>query len=414
MRAPVSADVDALLMELLSPAGQTDPYPVFRRLHECDGGSGVHRSAVVGKIVTGYRACDAILRHPRVVKDRERGFGRPPAAQHPAVALLHQTMLMADPPDHTRLRRLVSKAFTPHTVAALQPAIEGLLERLLAVVTQRAADGEVIDLMDELAFPFPVGVIGEMIGVPATDQPQFQHLVRALTLALDLVIADADLARADAAALEITAYFDELVAHRRRVPAADLTTALIAAREADDQLSEAELLSMLTLLFLAGFETTTNLIGNGTLALLRHPDQLAALRADPSLIQPAVEELLRYDAPVQMLARVTGAPIPLPDGSTIAADRVMLILLGAANRDPATFSEPDRLWLGRAQAAPVSFGGGIHYCLGAGLARLEARLVFAELLRRFPVIELAAEPDRRAGTNIRGLARLPVRLSIAA
>jgi cytochrome P450 len=169
---------------------------------------------------------------------------------------------------------------------------------------------------------------------------------------------------------------------------------------------------MLTLLFLAGFETTTNLIGNGTLVLLRNPDELAALRRDPTGVGAAVEELLRYDAPVQMLARVTNAPIPLPSGATIAADRAMLILLGAANRDPAVFGDPDRLSLRRREAAPLSFGGGIHYCLGAGLARLEARLVFAELLRRFPVMELAGAPERRSGITIRGLARLPVRLGL--
>jgi cytochrome P450 len=401
-------------MELLSPSAQEDPYRLYRQFHELDGpeGSGVHRSAVVGKIVTSHRACDAILRHPAAIKNHERAFGRPPAAQHPAVALLDRTMLMVDPPDHTRLRRLVSKAFTPHTVAALQPAIVALLGRLLDAVAERAAAGEVIDLMDELAFPFPVGVIGEMIGVPAAEQPQFQHLVRDLTLALDLVIADADLARADAAAAAVGGYFEGLVAQRRAAPRDDLTSALIAAREAEDRLSEAELLSMLTLLFLAGFETTTNLIGNGTLALLRNPDELAALRRDPSGIDAAVEELLRFDAPVQMLARVTNAPIPLPSGGIIAADRAMLILLGAANRDPVAFGEPDRLSLGRREAAPLSFGGGIHYCLGAGLARVEARLVFAELLRRFPVIELAGEPERRSGITIRGLAGLPIRLGL--
>jgi cytochrome P450 len=409
MSAPTAADADGILLELLSPIGRADPYPHYRRLHALGG---VHRSAVVGKIITDYRVCDLILRDSRAVKapDRERP-GRPDPADHGALALLGRTMLMLDPPDHTRLRRLVSKAFTPRTVAELRPAIEELLDQLLAPIAAQAADGAVIDLMDELAFPFPVGVIGRMIGVPAPDQPQFQDLVRDLTRALDLIVAEGELARADAAAERVAAYFTDLVAERRRHPADDLTSALIATREADDRLSEPELLAMLTLLFLAGFETTTNLIGNGVLALLDEPAQTARLREDPGGVPVAVEELLRFDAPVQMLARATIAPIELPDGGVIRADRDMLLLLGAANRDPRVFTDPDRLRLDRDEGPPISFGGGIHYCLGAGLARLEARLVFTALLDRFCAIEPAGAPARREGGTVRGLLHLPLRLT---
>jgi cytochrome P450 len=407
----VTADVDQLLLGLMSPDGRADPYPYYHRFHRLGA---VHRSPLVGKVVSGYRACDAVLRDPRAViaHDRDRP-GRPDPRKHESLALLNRTILMTDPPDHTRLRRLVSRAFTPRTVAALGPAMHRLLHELLAPVTERAAAGEVVDLMDELAFPFPVRVIGQLVGVPATDQTQFQRLVRDLTLAMDLIVADADLARADAAAAGVTAYFEELVARRRRQPADDLASALLGtgSGSAGEQLTESELPAMLTLLFLAGFETTTNLIGNGVLALLRHPDQLAALAADPTAVPAAIEELLRYDPPVQMVARWTAAPLALPDGTTIDAHRSVLVLLGAANRDPAVYVDPDRLLLNRDEASPVSFGGGIHSCLGAGLARLEARLVLTELLRRFATIELADEPTRRTGASIRGLARLPLWLA---
>jgi cytochrome P450 len=286
----------------------------------------------------------------------------------------------------------------------LQAAIEEILADRLAGLS-----GEV-DLMDELAFPFPVAVIGRLIGVPSDDQPQFQQLVRDLTDALDLAVADSDLTRADAAADTIVDYFTGLVAERRRQPADDLVSALIAVQEGGDRLTGNELLSTLVLLFLAGFETTTNLIGNGMHALLTHPDELAALRADPGLLPAAVEELLRFATPVQVIPRVTAEEVALPDGTVIPADRHLLVLIGAANHDPRVFTDPGALKLDRNEAATLSFGSGIHYCLGAGLARLEARLVFGALLTRFREIELAGTPQWRDGLTVRGLNELRLKV----
>lgn len=405
-------DVDEVLAELLTPAGRHDLAGVFRRLHNLGE---LHRSQFLGRFVTSYRNVDAVLRDPRVVRTRpSRPHPLPGHAEHSSRRLLNSTFMLQDPPDHTRIRRLVGKAFTPRSVAGLQAAIE----EILAARLDRLDDHTEVDLMGELAFPFPVAVIGRLIGVPEPDQPQFQRLVRDLTDALDLAVADADLtvSDADAAADTIVEYFAGLVAERRRQPADDLVSALIAVSdENDDRLTETELIATLTLLFLAGFETTTNLIGNGMHALLTHPDELAALRKavlqkDPAALPAAVEELLRFDTPVQVVPRLTAADVTLPDGTVVPGDRHLLVLVGAANHDPRAFTDPGVLRLDRSEATTLSFGSGIHYCLGAGLARLEARLVFGALLRRFPTIELAETPQWRDGLTVRGLNRLRLRL----
>jgi cytochrome P450 len=401
MAAPTT-NVDEVLAQLLTPEGRRDLAGVFRRLHDLGE---LHRSAFLGRFVTSYRNVDAVLRDPRVVRTRPgRPAPLPGHDEHSSRRLLNTTFMLQDPPDHTRIRRLVSKAFTPRSVAGLRSAIE---EILAARLDRLSGD---VDLMNELAFPFPVAVIGRLIGVPEADQPPFQRLVRDLTDALDLAVADSDLSRSDEAADTILEYFRGLVAERRRQPADDLVSALIAVREEGDRLTEDELLATLTLLFLAGFETTTNLIGNGMYALLTHPAELAALRADPTMMPAAVEELLRFDTPVQVIPRVTAEEVTLPDGTVIPGDRHLLVLLGAANHDPRAFSDPGVLRLNRAEAATLSFGSGIHYCLGAGLARLEAQLVFGALLDRFSSIELAETPQWRDGLTVRGLDRLPLTL----
>jgi cytochrome P450 len=404
MTAPAT-DVDEVLAELLTPAGRGDLAGVYRRLHELGE---LHRSAFLGRFVTSYRNVDAVLRDPRVVRRRpSRPLPLPGNDEHSSRRLLNTTFMLQDPPDHTRIRRLVSRAFTPRSVAGLRVAIEEILAERLDAISGHTE----IDLMDELAFPFPVAVIGRLIGVPPADQPQFQQLVRDLTHALDLTVADSDLTRSDAAADTILDYFRALVAERRRRPAGDLVSGLIAVREEGGKgLTEDELLATLTLLFLAGFETTTNLIGNGTYALLTHPDELAALRADPSAMPAAVEELLRFDTPVQVVPRVTAGSVTLPDGTVIPGDRHLMVLIGAANHDPRAFTDPGTVKLARAEAATLSFGSGIHYCLGAGLARLEARLVFGALLARFPSIDLAETPQWRDGLTVRGLNQLRLTL----
>ena len=415
MSIDAAYDVDRIVAELFTPpAGLQDPYPHYRRLHEQGV---VHRTGVgwVDWLVTGYHAGNGVLRDPRVIRAADRVQpGRPDRAEHISEALLQRLMHRTDPPDHTRLRRLVSKAFTPRTVAGQQPAIEAVLDDLLEPITQRAAAGEQVDLVTELALPLPIAVIGRMVGVPAADWQQFQAIVRDFSYAVELAIDAHDLALADAAAREVITYFEALIAERRRHPADDLTSALVAVHESGDRLTEEELLATLVLLFMAGFETTTHLIGNGMLALLEHPDQLRALRDNPDGVPDAVEELLRYDSPVQFIAGFTAEPVVLADGTAVPADHFILSMIGAANHDPRVFTRPERLQLDRTEAPPASFGGGIHYCLGSGLARLEGRLAFSELLTRFSAIELAGPANRRQGLSVRGLASLPLQLTPAA
>jgi cytochrome P450 len=319
------------------------------------------------------------------------------------------SMLLADPPDHTRLRKLANRAFTPKRVAELRPSIQSMVDTIL----DRMADTGSSDVVSDLAFPLPVAVIGELLGVPESDRAGFQPLVRRLTVGIE-PFADNDAMRAALEAQdEARAYFAELLARRRAEPAEDMLTALAHARESDDSLTDDEVIATSILLFAAGFETTTNLIGNGLLALLQHPAEFDRLRADPSLAQSATEELLRWDSPVQMNARVALEPAEVA-GEEVTPGQMILVLQGAANRDPDRFVDPDRLDIGRADSGPISFGGGAHHCLGAPLARLEGEIVFASLARRFAAIELESDTlDWKPGITLRGLAALPVSLKAA-
>jgi cytochrome P450 len=260
-----------------------------------------------------------------------------------------------------------------------------------------------VDFVDAFAFPLPVNVIGELLGVPEPDRAQFQTLIRDWSQILEIITLEV-LAVADPAAATVRAYLAELVSLRRREPGPDLISALVAAEEEGDRLTEDELLTMAALLFAAGFETTTNLLANGLVAVLGNPAQAGLMHRDPVT---AVEELLRFDTPVQLVSRVAYEPVEL-GGVTVDAGERVVAYLGAGNRDPERFADPDRLDLARGDCAPLSFGGGIHYCLGAPLARLEAQVAFPALLRRFPHIELAGTPERRDSLAIRGFVRLPV------
>ncbi len=414
--APSVGPADALLFELLAtPEGRADPYPRYAALREQWP---VHRlvldvpgSSVGTWVLSRFDFCQAALRHPRVGKDfasmqRRWGLDESEVAAQQVFSSERPTMLFSDPPDHTRLRGLVSKAFTPRTVEALRPQVVRLTDEVLDSV----GTGEV-DVMAALAFPLPVSVIGEMLGVPPADRPQFQRLVRASAAALEPYVSPESLDRANQATLEMEDYFRHLVAERRERPCDDLLSQLIAAEDGGDQLSTQELLSTAILLFAAGFETTTNLIGNGLLALLRHPGELDRLRRDPALLGSAVDELLRYDSPVQVNGRVAGNDVEI-DGHAFPAGATLLVLQGAANRDPRRFPDPDRLDVGRADGASMSFGTGIHFCLGAALARLEGQVVFGRLLERYSSIELLDDnPRYRDSITLRGLAELPVRLT---
>jgi cytochrome P450 len=417
-------ELDALFLETIgTPEGRQDPYGRYRLLREA---APVYRSGVGFVVCTRYEECQFALRDPRLGKEeadreervRER-FGH--LEIFPRILELtsdRRSLLFLNPPDHTRLRALVSKAFTPRTVERLRPDIVQLVDDLL----DRIPTGEVVDIMEALAYRLPVAVISKMLGVPSKDWPRFREVMGRATVLLEPVIADDEIEPAFEAQAELEEYFADLVAIRRRHPLDDLLSGLIAVEEGTDKLTEMELISTAILLFGAGFETTTNLIGNGLLALLRHPDELARLRADlasegtagngeGATMRAAVEELLRYDSPVQFDGRhafedIELAGLPIPAGSEI------ITVLGAANRDPARFSDPERLDLRRDEGPPMSFASGIHFCLGASLARAEGQVAFDRLLARYRSIELATEaPAFKNRITLRGLAELPVVLS---
>jgi hypothetical protein len=405
-----------LAFELLAgvPDVVVDPYPHYRALREQ---APVHRMEVPGLgavwVLTRYDDCKAVLASHDFGKGTRDAPGRL-GFQDEAVAAVVDSferrgtpMLMLNPPDHTRIRGLVSRAFTPRRVEALRSRIRELVDGVLNDV----GTGDV-DLLDVLGFPLPVAVIGELVGVPAEDHPRFRSLVRTAASSLEL-FADLDVLRAaDAALAEMTTYFEALVEDRRVAPRDDLLSALIAVEDDGDTLRRDELIANVILLFAAGFETTTNLIGNGVVALSMHPEQLDRIRGDRSLVPGAVEEILRFDSPVQLDARQALVDAVLPDGSTVPQGETVVTFLGAANRDPARFADAERFDVGRVDNAPLSFAWGIHHCLGAGLARVEGQCVLEGLLDRYAAIEVLDDPPRwRRSLTLRGLERLRVGLS---
>jgi cytochrome P450 len=387
----------------MDPDFIADPYPTYRTLREQDP---VHESPLGFWVLTRYDDVVAALRDPRLIKEPIQSIvaARIGAAVSPVGAL---SMLDRDPPDHTRLRSLVSKAFTPRVVETLRPRIQAIVDGLL----DRACDAGRMDLIEELAYPIPVVVICEMLGVPVEDHERFKGWGVDLARGLDSILLgpESEVAkRSQAARRALGDYFRELIATRRHAPRHDLLSALIAAEEAGDKLTEDELLATCVLLLIAGHETTVNLIGNGTLALLRHPDQMRRLRENPDLIVTAVEELLRFDGPVQRTARIPSADMKIGGKSVKAGDMVMPFI-AAADRDPAQFPDPDRLDLGRTDNRHIAFGWGIHFCLGAPLARVEAQIAINTMLARCPKLALATDrPDYRLSLTLRGLSSLPV------
>ncbi len=383
------------------PAVMADPYPYYRLMREQDP---VHWSDTVRSwLLTRHADVSELLRDDRFSADRtlsERYVPPPPGRARAA-----RSMLVVDPPDHTRLRNLASKAFTPRMVERLRPRIESISTDLV----DRLGREREVDLIADFAYPLPVIVIAEMLGVPARDRAQFQEWSAVLVKGLDPFVDAATYEAVFDARDALVDYLRGIVAERRQEPRDDLITGMIAAREKGDFLSEGELVAMCNLLLVAGHETTVNLIGGGTLALLRWPDQLDRLRREPALARTAVEELLRYASPVQWTGRVALAELEL-GGRRIVRSQSVVGFLGAANRDPAVFADPDRLDIGRDPNPNMAFGRGIHFCLGAPLARLEAQVALPMLVDRFPDLRLAGEPEPRPTWNLRGLARLPVAL----
>jgi pimeloyl-[acyl-carrier protein] synthase len=381
------------------PAVMADPYPYYRRMREEDP---VHwNDTVRAWFLTRHGDVVDLLRDDRFSADRTRSerFRPPP----PHRRREGRSMLVLDPPDHTRLRNLVNKAFTPRTVERLRPRVEAIAAEILDHID--SADG--FDLVRDFAYPLPVIVIAEMLGVPAADRAAFQQWSAVLVRGLDPLVSEEEQEVVFDARDALLDYLRGVLMQRRREPQDDMLTSLIAAEESGDIFSEGELLAMCNLLLVAGHETTVNLIGNGVLALLENPDQLARLRRDPDLIGTAVDELLRYTSPVQWTGRVAAAEIEL-GGRTIQPPQSVIGILGAANRDPEVFTDPDRLDLGRHPNPHVAFGRGIHFCLGAPLAHLEAEVAMPMLLERFPRLRMAGEPEQRPTWVLRGLRRLPV------
>jgi len=390
-----------------------DPYPVYARLREHDP---IHRSVpAYGWALFRYDHVLEALRDPRFSAD-DRNFqhfdrmhrqaireGLAEADEEP-----EPTMLRSDPPRHTRLRGLVNKAFTPRAVEKLRPRVEELAEELL----DRAESRGRFDVMRDYAIPLPVTVIAEMLGVPAEERDTFKRWSDALVGFLDpLASPGPDVLRQ--VRDEFFTYVDGIANERRRAPRDDLISALVQAEEAGDRLSGRELHATVALLLAAGNETTTNLIGNGVLALLRQPEEWSRLVSEPKLVDSAVEELVRYDSPVQFTGRVALDDVDFY-GARIRRGQNVVLVLASANRDPAVFPEPDRLDVGRENNRHLGFGRGPHFCLGAGLARLEARIALSALLRRFPQLRFAGDDLSavrwRKLLFLRGLAELPVRV----
>jgi cytochrome P450 len=314
------------------------------------------------------------------------------------------SMLFQDPPNHTRLRSLVSKAFTPRAIERLAPRIVEIVDELLAAV----ATADRFDVIETLAVPLPVIVIAEMLGIDPTDRRDFKRWSEWQAMSLNPLLTAAEQTQCAEADAELEAYLQRAIAERRAHPREDLISALIAAKEGDDQLTDTEIVTMCELLLAAGNVTTTDLIGNGVWCLLRHPDQLQKLRDDPSLIANAVEEILRFESPVVQTARIPTADVKI-GGCPMRRGESVLAFLAAANRDPERYPEPDRFDITRKDVHHHSFGGGAHFCLGAPLARLEAQLAIAVLVERFPSLRLADEPlEWRALPAFRGLVKLPV------
>ncbi len=389
----------------LDPAFIADPYPVY---HQLRAAAPVWQSPLGQWVMTRYEDVALVLRDKRFGKNyaenMKRRYGEN-ALNEPAVASLARTMLVLDPPDHTRLRGLVTKAFTARRVEEMRPRIASIVDQLI----DRVAGKGTMDVIWDFAHRLPVIVICDMLGIPEEDRGQFFDQSKVNGRLIDPVpLTREEMDAVNASGAVIGAYFDTLFERRRKDPKDDLTTQLVQAEEAGDRLSTEELKANVGLLFAAGHETTANLIGNGLLALQRNPEQWEALKADPSLIPNAMEELLRFDSSVQMTGRVALEALEI-GGVKLDKGASIVCFLGAANRDPAIYAEPDKLDVRRQNIRPLSFGGGIHHCLGAQLARIEAHEAFAGLARRLPKLQITelTNPAWRRSFTLRGLTNLP-------
>lgn len=409
-----SAPAADVLWDPFDPAFRANPYPYYDRLRT---EAPVYLAPGGSFVLTRYSDVFATLRSNRVSRDveanaiidenDERAVRRRNRRRGGAKSILN-----LDPPDHTRLRRLVSKAFTPRAIDALRPRIVEMVDERLDV----AAEAGEIELIDSLAFPVPFLVISELLGMPTERGDELREWSQALTKGLEPAATMEELDESEAAVMKLVPYLIEVIEDRRTSPSDDLLSGLLAVEDDGDTLSPEELISFVILLYVAGHETTVNLIGNGALALLRNPDQLRSWRNDPSLDATAIDEILRFDGPVQHTVRVAMEPITFDGigGEPVVVEpgQTLLTVLGAANHDPAMFDDPHALQLDRPNAGKhTAFSAGIHYCLGASLAKLEATVALTHLIRRFDTIEVAGEPHFRDRITIRGVDRLPLRVT---
>jgi cytochrome P450 len=404
----VTVDQAPLSFNPFTPGFTDDPYPHFAELR---AGNPIEQNELGFWALWRYAEAFDVLRAKMSVQDDKVIHVGPMADVYEQVYAEKgldsgvKSMLDLDPPDHTRLRKLVSKAFTPRTIEQLTPSVEKLVDEALDTIE----DAGSVNLIDALAFPLPFTVISLMLGMPDTDTDKLRELSGTVVRSLEPVPDEATVRAIVDADVELVELASAAIAWKRANPADDLLTALINAEDAGDVLSPDELVAQVILLYVAGHETTVNLIGNGTLALLRAPDQLALWRDRPDLDENAVEELLRFDSPVQMSRRITLEDYAV-DGAVIPAGSFVIASLASGNRDEAQFGpDADQVRVDRDNARQqISFGAGVHHCLGAALARLEGRVAMSRLIRRFPDLHLDGEPQWNGRVNLRGLAQLPV------
>ncbi|MEV0322108.1 cytochrome P450 [Streptomyces sp. NPDC050659] len=395
-------------MKLGTPPQPVDPYPLYESLRKINR---VYESTTLGAFaITGYKEVSAAAKMPSM-RNGTRGFTkrREDWEQHDALRLLLRAMVTLDPPEHTRIRDFAASLFSPALIKQMRASIERLADRHLDDLADKASGGTVVDLVKTVASPFPVSVISEILGVPDEQGMMFYDLANDWTRVWGGGgYSEEELARADVAVMELRGHFEEIFKERRKKPQDDLISTLLKATD-DGQLSDEDLMALSTFLFISGFETTTNLISMGLYTLLENRDQLALWRNKPEITPGAVEELLRHGTPIAGTIRLTSETIQLGD-KTIPDGRLIFLMTAGANRDPAQFTDPDRLDLTRSEGPHVSFGGGAHYCLGANLARMEAQVILPKMINRFSEIDVAGVTERRTATGLQGFEYLPLQV----